>query len=626
MLLTQIAAAAADSNPAGGAETTQMVIATAGAVLLTVGLLFFGLGHRSGKVKLLSWGGGIATKLTGLPGWAALPAGIAGISLIGAAFGFYWDVSLHIDNGRDAGPLANPGHYFILAGLFGIFAAGWIAMVMPEKDEKPGPAAISLTRDWQVPVGGVLLMACAAFALGGFPLDDVSHRLFGQDVTLWGPTHLMMLGGAAFSLLAIVSLLVEGKLASPRGEPRFLRGVSADVAKWIRTMAGFGGLLIALSIFQAEFDFGVPQFRILYEPVLIALAAAIGLVSARTFLGRGGALAVVAFYLVVRGALTLIVGPVFGESVIHFPLYIAEAILVELIALAISPRSGLRFGAAAGAAVGSVGVLAEWGWSHVWMPIPIPDHIVVEAVLTSIPIAIAGGVVGSLIAAALQLRPEIAAGRRGLTAALACLAVIGGTLAYLLPTKVPEGSATVTLRDIDSGPGRTVAATVRFKPASVANDADWLTATAWQGGDKLVVDRLENVGNGVWRTTEPLPVSGSWKSAIRVHRGSEMATIPVFMPEDTAIPAAGIPASAEFTRKLTGDKEVLQRERKDDVPGWLYGVAGIVVLSFWLMILAAIAWGLARIATLGAAAEQRRQAAPGAQPPARPRARELAGV
>ena len=34
----------------------------------------------------------------------------------------YWDISLHIDAGRDAGPLANPAHYLILAGLFGIFS------------------------------------------------------------------------------------------------------------------------------------------------------------------------------------------------------------------------------------------------------------------------------------------------------------------------------------------------------------------------------------------------------------------------------------------------------------------------------------------------------------------------
>ena len=51
----------------------------------------------------------------------------------------YWDIALHIGDGRDAGPLANPAHYLILAGLFGVFAAGVLAIAMP-RDASPGPA------------------------------------------------------------------------------------------------------------------------------------------------------------------------------------------------------------------------------------------------------------------------------------------------------------------------------------------------------------------------------------------------------------------------------------------------------------------------------------------------------
>src|SRR5207249_4733237 len=80
-------------------------------------------------------------------------------------------------------------------------------IVLPE--EKPSAAAIRITRDWYAPVGGVVFMACASFALLGFPLDDMWHRLFGQDVTLWGPTHLMMFGGAGLSLLGHATLTAE---------------------------------------------------------------------------------------------------------------------------------------------------------------------------------------------------------------------------------------------------------------------------------------------------------------------------------------------------------------------------------------------------------------------------------
>jgi len=50
-----------------------------------------------------------------------LPVLVFTTSIICALFGFIWDVSWHIGNGRDPGPLANPAHYFIIIGLFGIF-------------------------------------------------------------------------------------------------------------------------------------------------------------------------------------------------------------------------------------------------------------------------------------------------------------------------------------------------------------------------------------------------------------------------------------------------------------------------------------------------------------------------
>ena len=90
-----------------------------------------------------------------------------------------------------------------------------------------------------------------------------------------------------------------------------------------------GSLIIGLSTFQAEFDFGVPQFQLLYQPVLIAFAAALALVCERSLLGPWGAVKVLGIFLVVRGALAVFVGPVIGFTSPHFPLYIVEALVVE---------------------------------------------------------------------------------------------------------------------------------------------------------------------------------------------------------------------------------------------------------------------------------------------------------
>ena len=55
---------------------------------------------------------------------------LLGVSLLTAVLGMYWDISLHIDNGRDAGPLANPAHYLILVGLYGTLLAGVMTMAL----------------------------------------------------------------------------------------------------------------------------------------------------------------------------------------------------------------------------------------------------------------------------------------------------------------------------------------------------------------------------------------------------------------------------------------------------------------------------------------------------------------
>src|SRR5207253_3019924 len=76
-------------------------------------------------------------------------------------------------------------------------------------DRRRVPTALRLTDDWHAPLGGVMIFVVGAFALLGFPLDDVWHTLFGQDVTLWGPTHILMVGGASLSTLGMWVLLVE---------------------------------------------------------------------------------------------------------------------------------------------------------------------------------------------------------------------------------------------------------------------------------------------------------------------------------------------------------------------------------------------------------------------------------
>jgi hypothetical protein len=578
----------AAAPPAGGATLGQVAIASLAAMLLTAALLYVGFGYRAGRLTWLRRFAAYVERFSGYPAWVGIPVGIATTSLLIALFGMYWDISLHIDVGRDPGPLANPAHYFILGGLFGIFAAGFFAMVLPEG--KPSETAVRLGPDWYAPLGGVLICACGAFSLIGFPLDDIWHRLFGQDVTLWGPTHLMLIGGAAMTLIGIGVLTVEGMRARSR------RGALVEHREVVlaRTVASTGGLLLGLSTFQAEFDFGVPQFNFLFEPMMVMLAAGVGLVAARLYAGRGAALGAVLFFLLARGALALLIGPVLGETTPHMPLYVVEALIVEAVALRVSTERPLAFGLWSGLGIGTIGLASEWAWSHVWMPIPWPSALFPEAAVAGLTIALATSLIGAWIGT--RLSPERGRRQPGLRLG-ACVgaATIAVATAFALHTPAEDGvRARVALHDVSGGPQRDVSATVTLIPRDAADDAAWFDVTAWQGGG-LVVDPLEEVAPGTYRTSEPIPVGGNWKTMIRLHNGSSLTAAPIFLPRDAAIPAPEVPARPAFTRRFVDETQLLQREKTGGSSA-LVAAAYATVAGIALSLLALLAWSLHRLA------------------------------
>lgn len=604
----------AQAGGAGGAPLQDLVGATLVGGALTLAVLAVGALHRAGRIRWLGALAAFSERVSGLPRWAALPAAVGGGALLLALFGFWWDVATHIDQGRDSGPFGTAAHWPILLGLFGIAGAGFLAVVLGcEEDE---PTAVRLRGGWSVPAGGLLLLACGAFALTGFPLDDTWHRLFGQDVTLWGPTHVLMIGSASLATLAVWTLLVEGRRSARRkGLSRPPRRSSSSLVERLRGPSIAGGFLIGLSSLQGEFDFGVPQYSLLAHPVMLMIAASAGLVTARIVLGRFGALKALAFYLLLRAGLTLLVSEGFGMSTQHFPLYAVEAVLVELAAWRLGTQRPLRLGAVAGALVGTIGLAAEYGWTHVWMPIPWPASILPEAFALGLAAALAAGVIGAYLGGTLRdpdspprLGPAWAAG----LAAIVLLAAV----AYPLPKGGGSPArADIALRDVGASGGRTVQATVRILPASAASEAAWLTATAWQGGG-LIVERLDEIAPGVFRTTRPLPVHGNWKSLIRMSDGRSLQAVPIFLPADPGIPAAGVPAPRHVVRPFVADATILQREAR--------GGSLALVLPVYLLLalivggeLAALAWGLRRLrvgAATGAAPAQRFSRRPTAPP------------
>jgi hypothetical protein len=522
-------------------------------------------------------------------------------TLVCALFGFIWDVSLHIGNGRDPGPLANPAHYFILVGLFLLFIAGAVAVVLPlgGADAKPGAAAVRITRNWYAPVGGLLMAGCGLYALIGFPLDDVWHRIFGQDVTLWGPTHLMLIGGAGLSLIAVLYLEYEGRRSMAASDPT---GVPPD-SHFVRFLQylSFGGLVVGLSVFQIEYDFGVEQFRLVLQPMMIAGAAAMALVAARLTLGRGAAVIAALLAIALRGGVALVTGPLLGAPYSWFPLYLGPAVVVEIVALTTLYKRPILFGAVTGLAVSTVGLWLESLWIGGVYHYPWVIGMWPEALAMAVPVAVLMGMCGALLAMVLTGRrlPRRAA---GIAIVVATVLAIGGAVANGLHIRVPAtDTATVTLTDLPALPGeRMVNADVRLNPPDVVgDDPEWVSMLSWQGrldhNRGLVVDRLQRLGPGHYRTTTPVPVWGSWKTLLRIQDGYTMAGVPVYLPADPGIGAPAVPAANGTPRPFVPEITILQRERDLNRPMWLFTVGGLVVLFCTLVLVAGLTWAGARI-------------------------------
>jgi hypothetical protein len=586
----------ASNPPAGGAATSDVIYATAGAVVATILLLGPILLYKRGRFPALGRLADLDERATKLPGWAALPGSFLALVLLVAVFGMYWDISLHIDQGRDPGPLANPAHYFILAGLFGVLTAGVLAIALPKRATR---TSYEIAPGWFAPVGALMIAICGASSLAAFPLDDIWHRIFGQDVTLWGPTHLMLIGGASLSVLGAWALHAEGD------EER--RAAGRPLTNWtrLREIVLAGSFMVALSTFQAEFDFGVPQFALELQPALIMLAAGIGLVTARVRFGPGGAVAALAVYIAIRGLLTLLVGPLFGEITPHFPPYVVEALVVEGIALLYlrgepAAERPITFGAIAGVGIGTIGLAAEWGWSHVWVVNPWPGSLFPEAAITGLIAAVAGGVIGGFVGRCLT--PGVERRERIPRAALPVAAAAAvGVIAFWIPVNAGPGvRASFDLNVQNTPDGRVATGTVQLDPPNAADGAYWFNVTSWQGKDgPAQIDTLDRIGPGRYRITKPIHVDGTWKTTLRLHKGRELAGLPIFLPADPAIPVSEVPVVSHGTRAFVLDHKNLQREQKPDVPGWLTLAAYLGVGLISLGLIFVVGWGLSRLESRG---------------------------
>ena len=517
-------------------------------------------GSRDGRtIGLIPRAASSLQRVTGLPAWSAGGVALGGAALVVAVIGFLWDVAWHIDFGRDEF-LFTPAHTMIVLGLLLLAVAAVVSVVLATVTR----ADVGMTiKGIRVPFSAIALGALGAGALCGFPLDELWHGAYGVDVTMWGPTHLLMIGGASFCPIALLLMITE---AGPDE-------AQASAFARVRRMLLAGAILIGLSTFQGEFDYGVPQFQQLYHPVLIALAASMGLVAARETLGRWGALKALAFFLFARVGLSLLVGQALNHVVPRFPLYLGAALVVELVwhfARDVRPVPRAIIG---GLGVGTIGLAAEWAWTAVWGWHPW-NATLFPGIIVATLIAIPAALVGLAMGRAFSFREPVT-GR---------LVMLGSAVAIALLLVVPfprndvDATAVVTTESLGNDEVR-----VAVEVSPPLGDTDWAEVLSWQGGHMDAIP-LERTGPGTYEASEPSPVGGEWKTLVRFASKDVMVAAPVFMPKDPAIGASEVPVEPRREANLTRDTDLLLREATEG-PGWpavvSYGGIALVALM-WL--------------------------------------------
>jgi hypothetical protein len=170
-------------------------------------------------------------------------------------------------------------------------------------------------------------------------------------------------------------------------------------------------------------------------------------------------------------------------------------------------------------------------------------------------------------------------------------------IALLIPVNAGPGvKASFDLNVQNTADGRLATGTVQLDPPDAADGAYWFNVTSWQGqSEPAQIDTLDRVGPGRYRITQPIHVDGTWKTTLRLHKGRELAGLPVFLPADPAIPVSEVPVVSHGTRPFVLDHKNLQREQKPDVPGWLTLVAYLGVGGISLALIFVVGFGLARL-------------------------------
>ena len=320
--------------------------------------------------------------------WSLGVLPVLALGALAGLLGIYWDIAWHIDIGRDT--FFTLPHNFIYSSIAVVLLMSLYGLLRDRRD-----TAFHLRwRSLRLHPGLLIVAVGAALELLFAPMDELWHQLFGIDVTLWAPMHLIgIMGLTLASFGGLVSAWLEQRLAVNEERRRHFGRVTLFFAA---AMLGWTILLLA------EFDFNTPQFPSFWHPVLLIGLPPMILVLVRTLTAWRWAATVIALlytafrlglagWLITTASLDLA-----GYTRPLIPLLILAGLAVDLLVRRNLP--GWLLGLSAGAVI----LLTNWpliafGSGIIWYP-----DVLSQAVRPGLALAAATGSLGTWVAGSLN--------------------------------------------------------------------------------------------------------------------------------------------------------------------------------------------------------------------------------
>lgn len=188
--------------------------------------------------------------------WSLGVLPVMALGALSGLLGVNWDIAWHIDKGRDT--FFTMPHNFIYGCMLIVLMVSAYGLL---RDQRQTNLHWTIAGR-QLHPGLLIGVVSAALVLFFAPADELWHRFFGVDATLWGPMHLLGLTGfTLFSFAGLTTSHLERELTQDPGRKTMFSRLSLFFAAM---------LLGYLVLFLAEYEFNVTQFDTVFHPMLLS--------------------------------------------------------------------------------------------------------------------------------------------------------------------------------------------------------------------------------------------------------------------------------------------------------------------------------------------------------------------